>query len=513
MQAKLNFSTAFRKIPSSLSVFVSRIENSSLLAKVPKRIVRPALAVILLLMLGSAIYFPVTALTAKNSAAEEGTTLQTAVVRQGDLVIYASGTGTLIAANEVDLAFETGGQVTGIFVEVGDEVKAGDLLAQVDDTSAQIAYTQARRAYLELTSVAAVASAQEAVAAAAIDLQTARETLEYLISPTVLYWEDEVAWAEEQVAAAQAAVDASPSDETAQAALKKAKDYLDYAQDSLVGAWESYEKFYLPNNFTVKSVDRQTHRVTKYVAAPTENEILEARAAVTVAEATLTEAEYLYAALTGGEVPEDATGSGLTELEQAKLDLEAAQANLDGTKITAPISGTVMSIDTSVGDTVSSGTAVITVADLSQPYLEVFLDESDWTNINVDYEVEVVFDILPDRTFTGIVTSVDPGLYTENNTSVVRALVQLTSIDEDTFNLPLGTSASVDVIGGRAENAVLVPVEALHQAGDQYTVFVVENGRPVLRVVEVGIQDLLYAEIISGLEPGEVVTTGITETQ
>jgi multidrug efflux pump subunit AcrA (membrane-fusion protein) len=71
----------------------------------------------------------------------------------------------------------------------------------------------------------------------------------------------------------------------------------------------------------------------------------------------------------------------------------------------------------------------------------------------------------------------------------------------------------VDVIGGKAENAVLVPIEALHKAGEQYTVFVVENGEPRLRVVEVGIQDTLYAEIKSGLNAGEVVTTGITETQ
>ncbi|GAB4505630.1 MAG: hypothetical protein Fur0043_26270 [Anaerolineales bacterium] len=41
----------------------------------------------------------------------------------------------------------------------------------------------------------------------------------------------------------------------------------------------------------------------------------------------------------------------------------------------------------------------------------------------------------------------------------------------------------------------------------------IENGSPCLRVVEVGIQDLLYAEIKSGLQVGEVVTTGITETE
>ena len=172
-----------------------------------------------------------------------------------------------------------------------------------------------------------------------------------------------------------------------------------------------------------------------------------------------------------------------------------------------------MAVDTSVGDTASSGMAVITVADLSQPYLEVYLDESDWSNVNIDYEVEVIFDILPDKTFTGKVTQVDPGLYTENNSSVVRALVKLDNVDIDGFNLPLGTTASVDVIGGRVENAVLVPIEALHQAGDQYTVFVMEDGKPKLRVVEVGIQDLLYAEIKSGVNVGDIVTTGISETK
>ncbi len=58
------------------------------------------------------------------------------------------------------------------------------------------------------------------------------------------------------------------------------------------------------------------------------------------------------------------------------------------------------------------------------------------------------------------------------------------------------------------------PIEALHKTDSgTYTVFVMENGAPKLRVVEIGIQDLLYAQVTSGLEAGEVVTTGITETQ
>jgi multidrug efflux pump subunit AcrA (membrane-fusion protein) len=84
----------------------------------------------------------------------------------------------------------------------------------------------------------------------------------------------------------------------------------------------------------------------------------------------------------------------------------------------------------------------------------------------------------------------------------------------DGFNLPTGSTAAVDVIAGQARNAVLVPVEALHETSPgNYALFVLENGKPRLRVVDVGIQDTLYAEIKSGLQAGEVVTTGIAATR
>ena len=92
--------------------------------------------------------------------------------------------------------------------------------------------------------------------------------------------------------------------------------------------------------------------------------------------------------------------------------------------------------------------------------------------------------------------------------------MQLTDVDDKAFNLPLGTSAAVDVIGGKATDAILIPIEALHDAGNgQYSVFVLKNGEPRLQLVEIGIQDLTSVEITSGLNQGDVVTTGIAETQ
>ena len=133
--------------------------------------------------------------------------------------------------------------------------------------------------------------------------------------------------------------------------------------------------------------------------------------------------------------------------------------------------------------------------------------------IGLDYTVEVVFDALPDQTFTGVVVQVDPQLVNESGVTAVRALVQLSDFAKpQTF--PVGMNATVEVIGGQAENAVIVPVEALRELSpDEYAVFVIENGEPQLRFVEVGIMDFSFAEILSGLDAGEEVTTGIVQTQ
>lgn len=450
--------------------------------------------------------------------------LQTATVRQGDLVIFANGTGTLISNSDANFGFGTGGQVTQVFVTVGDQVEAGQVLAELNNTSAQLNYEQAKRALAELTSPAAIATAKQNLALAEDTLATEKVGLEYLISPSVLTWEERTVGAQEALIAAQAANSTNSTAETQQK-LKDAELALKLAEANLRSAQAAYDS-YVKEHFTetetnpftgeeraVYYIDEETGKRYTVVYAPTKAEIDAARASYELAKASLAEAKDYLAALNGEEIPATATGSALAELQNTKDALAEAQNSLTDIQLIAPISGTVMSLDFGVGDIVSGSLAVATISDLSQPYLEVFLDESDWANILVSYEAEITFDILPERIFTGTVVQVDPGLYTESGTSVVRALVQLENAGT-ALNLPLGTSAAVDVIGGRAENVVLVPIEALHETSPgEYAVFVLEDGEPRLRVVEVGIKDLLFAEVKSGLQAGEVVTTGITETE
>lgn len=491
------------------TTLVSKLRGKIDLSHKTRRWILILAAVLVLIGAGAFAYYKLAYVPSQTTTTA---TVKTSVVRQGDLVIRASGTGTLTSASTASFGFKTSGQLIKLNVAVGDTVKKGQLLGQLDNSSAQIALTQAKRALNDLMSANSIATAQQAVATAQSTLTETKNQLMYLISPSVFTYEGKVAAAQTAVDQAQAAFTASSTADN-QKALDTAKLKLKSMQSLLSGAKINYTTNYLKWNFTVTKFDMQTHTRTKYIAAPTDADIAAARAAYSAAQAALVEAQNYVTVLTGGDVSGDATGTSLSTLETAKLNVETAQNNLDATTLTAPIDGTVMSISANLGDTVSSS-AIITISDLSQPTLEGYFDSTDWDKIKVGYPAEITFDNIDNTIFKGTVTEVAPGLTTSGNTSVVSAVVK---IDDSAFSssiVPVGSSAGIDVIAAQAKNAILVPIEALHEIDtNQYGVFVMVNGKPTVRMIEIGIKDLFNAEVKSGLKVGDVVTTGtVTST-
>jgi HlyD family secretion protein len=478
-----------------------------------------AAAILLAALIGGG-YFAYARLTAQNSTGTaDETSLQTTRATVGDLVLFADGTGTIVPATEANLGFSTSGQVSEINVRVGDQVEVGQVLAQLDDAEAQVQLAEAQAALNQLTSAAALATAKQTLAEAQSDFDLAKETLEFLVSPEVLYWEETVVEREQILANAQAA---------AQTDATEAETSLEYAQAQLKYFQTVYNETYVIKNFTqyrtmrsprgtrtelIKVWDEVAEKYVDLVYAPTEGEIGMARADYELAKASIAEAQTYLDVLNGAEIPEGATGANLVTYIQTKHTLEIAEYNLNATRLSAQINGIVTALDISVGD-LAGGSSVIAISDVDQPYaLDAYLDAEDWGQVKVGYEVEVSFDIIPEQAFTGTVTGVYPELDTSSFTST---LVHITARLNETipYELPAGSSASVDVIGGRAEKAVLVPVEALHEIADgKYTLFVMENGKLRLRLVEVGLQDLTKAEIVSGLDAGDVVTTGVVKTK
>ena len=122
---------------------------------------------------GGYAYWQTSSQNAADSA--NGSPLQTTAATVGNLVLYADGTGTVTPAAETSFGFNTSGQVSEIYVKVGDQVQAGDVLAKLDDTYAQIELAKAQEAMNALTSSAALATANQSLAEAQTDFAPAKE--------------------------------------------------------------------------------------------------------------------------------------------------------------------------------------------------------------------------------------------------------------------------------------------------------------------------------------------------
>jgi multidrug efflux pump subunit AcrA (membrane-fusion protein) len=466
---------------------------------------RPAfwiiLAVVVAAIAGGVYYYVNAQQAAAAAVTAKQATIQTATARTGNIILRASGTGTLVAAVESNLGFQTSGTLTTLNVQVGSQVKSGDLIAQLDSSNQQLALSQAQQALNQLTSASAIATAQQAVVTAKTNLINAQYVLN----------------------GASGAGTNQAANNNAQAALSLAQSKLNTAQlaynpvsgqpltnpgaaklfQSLFAAQQAYNTALANYN----SISAKSNPLT----------VGSAQASVALYTAQVTESQNLLTALTGGTVPANATGTGLNALNQAKLNLQTAQNNLAYTNLYAPISGTVLTVSNSVGDTINAGSTFVTIADLSQSELTIYMDPLDYSNIKVGYATNVVFDAVPNVTYTGKVTQISPQLVTVQGNSVVEGNVVLDAKQAagvPPLTLPLGVTASVDIIAAQANNVILVPVQALHELSpNNYSVFLMVAGKPTLKTVTVGLQDGTFAEIKTGLKAGDVVSTGVQATQ
>src|SRR5512139_2332547 len=89
-----------------------------------------------LVIAGGAAFYYVQSTKASTTTTTE-TPLQTSTAFKGNLVLYASGTGTLAPAKTASFGFGTSGQITELNVKIGDTVKAGQMIGQLDNTEAQ----------------------------------------------------------------------------------------------------------------------------------------------------------------------------------------------------------------------------------------------------------------------------------------------------------------------------------------------------------------------------------------
>jgi multidrug efflux pump subunit AcrA (membrane-fusion protein) len=205
----------------------------------------------------------------------------------------------------------------------------------------------------------------------------------------------------------------------------------------------------------------------------------------------------------GGSGPSgvDPIFSAEERVTQTTTTLEDAEDALDGTTITAPISGRIMSIAGKVGTQVTAGSAFITLADVSDMQIRAEFPEADADRLAVKQKAEVTLADLPGTQFPATVVQVDPTGVSDG--TMVRYGVLLAFVDAPD-DLLVGQSASVRVTTGNRSGVLRVPSTAVHDVhGDSGTVL--KQGAHVK--VGVGLRGDQYTEITSGLTDGDRVVT------
>jgi RND family efflux transporter MFP subunit len=462
------------------------------------------LSLIIGLMVFSAMMYTYT----KMQTSSEANTPETSTISTGNIILSATGLGTLVPSEEVSFGFKSSGQVREVLVSLGEQVEAGQVLARLENKTLELQYKQAKGNLAALSSPAEIASAEQAVQDAKVSLETAKDDLQFMIGPEKFVAEEGVAAAQAELEATKAAAEQNPSDVNTQK-VSEAESKLAEAQEKLDYAYFNYSNSYTLQTFTYPIRNDKGTTVRRELIAPTDAELLAARAAYELAQANLEDVQNYLDVLIGRKTIEEVPASSVTSLTEAKLALDSAEAELQETELIAPIGGAVTSINLNVGEEVGTD-AVITISNLDQPYsLDAYLDETDWDKAKVGYAAAVTFDLLPDEAYSAKVTRVYPMLDDSSDTAMVHIVMQL---DESlNVDLPAGSTASVDVVGGEALDVALVPVTALKEVeAGQYIVYIMKNGKPVEQKVEIGLQDILYAEVKSGLKAGDVVSTDAT---
>lgn len=208
--------------------------------------------------------------------------------------------------------------------------------------------------------------------------------------------------------------------------------------------------------------------------------------------------------------------------EQALISVDNAKLELGYTTIVAPIDGTVIYISAQQGQTISNNQETPSIVELAQlTTMTIKAEVSEADVIHIKPGQQVYFSILGDakQKYTAVLRAIEPGptLLTGDDSQLSIGdsdaiyYNALFDVDNPDQLLRIGMTAQVSIILDSAEDALQVPAQVLIKTPNKqnsYQVPVKVDNKVEYRDVEVGINNSVNAQIISGLEEGDEIIIG-----
>jgi HlyD family secretion protein len=420
-----------------------------------------------------------------NSNADEE--YQTAVVEQGDLIAIVGATGIVEARQTADLNWQTTGRVEHVFVQVNQQVKEGEVLADLADNTLP-----------------------QSVILAQADLVNARKELDDLANSTTDSSQkyQDLLQAEKEFRTATDDRDQWNYSGAAWERINEARSRFIRLEEELKSAESAFDAVSDlaeedPSKIEAEQAladaqfarDKALRELNYILGRPYNREVADDFASYDVALSKLQDAEREWQRVKDGPNSED--------ISAAEARVEAAEATVSLGWLEAPFDGTVTRALPKVGDSVSTGAQGFRIDDLSELFVRVDISEVDINRVNIGQKVELSFDAVTAQTYLGEVTEVSSvGVDSGDG---VDFEVTLRIIDPDEQVRP-GMTAAVNIIVSEINDVLIVPNRAIRLKDGQRIVYLLKNNRLAEVNVETGASSDTETQITAGeLSPGDLV--------
>lgn len=431
---------------------------------------------------------------AQTNAAANVATAERVTAETGSVETKIIGTGNIVADSTVSLAFLTSGTVSKVNVQVGDQVKIGQVLATLDDSDLQLG---AKSAWANYVSAQAAFSATIKGPSSG-DLKKAQAALssaqaaysDLFKQPT----DTDLAQAKADLANAEAAV------KQAQAAYDRRA-----ARDPGVGASQEALTLEQNTNNYIKAKAAYDAKFNK----PSNSSVASASSQIQSAKANLDALQPVSETITQKQA----------QVDQAYISWQQADKKIKNAVLTSPRDGMVTAVNVSAGDSAGTAATAFQIADFAQPIFQLSVDEADLGKVQVGQDATVQLQTYPNIRIPAKVTFITP--VGTNNGSVVNYTVKLAITKESKVpNVLINMSGTGQIITSKIADAVMIPTRALtaNATTKEYTVLKAgADGQTESVPVIIGIRGSDKTQILSGVSAGEVLliptTTNTANTQ
>jgi HlyD family secretion protein len=476
-------------------------------------------------------------INAQRNQAELLADIQTVAAERGALISTIGATGIVRSNQTASLNWQTSGTVDQVFVQEGDQVKAGQVLAILEETSlpqsvilAQADLVTAEQALEDLLN----SELQQAMALQAVE--AAQQNLDDINNPEL-----QQALALQAIADAQKAVDlaegaylnikgtASQTDiDAAEAQVEIARAALENAQDQYAPYADKPETNLTRANLLSRVAQAQSQydiAVRNYnalLASASDTDIALAEANLATANAKLVDAERQYERIKDGPNAADVAllearlsdaqrewerikdGADPKDIAVAQARIDAAKATLNQKQITAPFNGVVTIVDCKYGDQVAPGTSAFRVDDLSHLLVDLDVSEIDVNRTAAGQSVNMTFDAISGKQYQGDI--IDVALVGSQLEGIVNFSVTIELTDADEQVKP-GMTSVVNIVVGQLEDVLLVSNRAVRVVNNARVVYILLDSGQLEQVeITLGATSDVYSEVAAGdIEVGDLI--------